>query len=93
MTTQVIEIPMYRFMKGYKKENGEEVEFWEDDTIPDSPDYITIFLPEANFPRTTKTMTAETAGNWAIRRCIANHWEVTPENIWAALANLEIDMD
>lgn len=90
---QKIEIPMYRFVKTELNEKGEEVDLIEEDTIPESPEYATICILKTNFPRVTASMTAERAGQAATLRCIQNKWPVTPKNIWAALANLEMDMD
>lgn len=90
--TRVIEIPMYRFIKTQVIDD-KEVDLEEPDTIPDGEEYVTVGLPKESFPRTLRTMTATEAGEWAVRRCVANKWEPTPDNIWSALANLEIDMD
>ena len=88
-----IEIPIYRFVKTELNETGEQGDLMEEDTIPESPEYETICILKTNFPRVTASMTAERAGQAATLRCIQNKWAVTPENIWAALANLEIDLD
>ena len=81
--TEVIEIPMYRFIKT-QKIDGKLVDLEERDTLPDGEEYVTVELPKESFPRTLRTMTATEAGEWAIRRCVVNGWEPTPENIGSA---------
>ena len=90
--TEVIETPMYRFVKT-QMIDGKRIYLLEPDTIPDGDGYVTVELPKESFPRTLRSMTATRAGKFAMAQCKVNGWEPTPEHFKSALVNLEIDMD
>lgn len=93
-----VRIPKYRFIKvevDPTEEDLAERNFqWleEPDTLPEAGMEATVVLAKENYPKVLASMTAQKAGEWAIRRCIANGWTVEPQKIGAALANLEADL-
>ena len=96
---KVVEVPMYRFLKvetlppDEKLEKGDFQYLEEPDTPAWNPDVENVVLAKENYPRVLACMTAQAAGEWAVRRCIANGWEPTPLKIGSALASLEVDLN
>lgn len=96
---KTVTVPKYRFIKVEVQPTEEDLEAgnfqWlkEPDTLPDADGFTTVLLAKENYPRALAFMSAQRAGEWAVRRCIANGWEPTPLKIGSALANLEIDLD
>lgn len=62
----------------------------DDDTPKGSPEMLWIPLDINAFPNVLKSMTANQAGYWAIRKCKQQKWPITD---WeCCLTNLEMDM-
>ncbi len=62
----------------------------DDDTPKGSPEMLWIPLEVSSFPNVLKSMTANQAGYWAIRKCKQQGWPITD---WeCCLSNLEMDM-
>lgn len=85
------------FCKVNKKINKENIDTdFREAFIPDEdtpqlvPGVLWIPLNVQSFPNVLKSMTANQAGYWAIRKCIQQGWPITD---WeCCLANLEMDM-
>lgn len=62
----------------------------DDDTPKACPEMLWIPLEVKHFPNVLKSMTANQAGYWAIRKCKQQGWPITD---WkCCLINLEMDM-
>lgn len=60
--------------------------------FPENTEGLTIYpLSITSYPRVLASLTAKSAGEWAIRKCIHENWEITYGNIQCCLANLEMD--
>lgn len=62
----------------------------DDDTPKSCPEMLWIPLEVKAFPNVLKSMTANQAGYWAIRKCRQQGWPITD---WeSCLTNLEMDI-
>jgi hypothetical protein len=51
-----------------------------------------LVLPETKFPNVLGRKSVMEAGRWAMEHCLKDGWELTVENVYTMLNNLEMDL-
>jgi hypothetical protein len=99
-------LPYVRFLKVRTNSEGEAVSYFNQpdtpqflpgETFVNPTDGTTlqqadIHLSVDSYPKILSSMTALEAGAWALNKCLREGWEVSVENLKAALSNLEMEL-